>query len=118
MSLTAEQILAADDRPIEELEVPEWGGSVFIRTMSGDERDSFEADMVQNRSGDPSRDIRGFRAKLAAHVLCDESGSRLFTDAQIKELGAKSAAALDRVMMKAQSVNRMSNEDIEELAGN
>ena len=44
MLLTKDAILQAQDSKLEKLEVPEWGGHVFIKSMSGTERDNFEAE--------------------------------------------------------------------------
>lgn len=118
MSLTAKQILEMDDRPTKEVEVPEWGGSVFIRTMSGDERDTFEAEMVAQQGGANPSKIKGIRARFVTRVLVDENGERLFKDSQADQLGKKSAAALDRIFSEASAFNRLSGEDVEELAGN
>ncbi|MFE3382837.1 hypothetical protein [Streptomyces anulatus] len=46
--LSAEQILDADDLAIEDVPVPEWGGTVRVKGMSGTERDRFEAGFVGN----------------------------------------------------------------------
>lgn len=109
--LSRDSILAAKDFETETVEVPEWGGSVCVRMMSGRERDRFEAD--QRR--DPYRDIR---ARLAAATLCDEAGALLFTPADIEALAAKSSKALDRVFDAAVRINKLSAADVEDLAKN
>jgi hypothetical protein len=40
--LTKEQILSADDIKTETVLVPEWGGDVIVRGLSGVERDAYE----------------------------------------------------------------------------
>ena len=40
--LTKEQIYDADDCLMEEFDIPEWGGSVFIKVMKSVERDRLE----------------------------------------------------------------------------
>ena len=37
--LTREQILGLSDLPREEVRIPEWGGVVFVRALTGSERD-------------------------------------------------------------------------------
>jgi hypothetical protein len=106
--LTKDQILAADDLQRVEVPVPEWGGSVFVRTMSGSERDRFEAAHLKN----PERD---FRARLAVACVCDEQGQPLFAEADIPSLGGKSSSALTRIFEAASKLNRMSKEDYEDL---
>ena len=61
--------------------------------------------------------LQNVRAKLLARCLCDEHGERLFNDAEVEALGAKSAAALDRVFKVAQTLNGIGEKEIEELAG-
>ncbi len=44
--LTREQILQSDDLPRETVQVPEWGGEVQVRTMTGTDRDAFVASLI------------------------------------------------------------------------
>ena len=64
------------------------------------------------------RGYENFRAKLAAACIVDEEGNRLFSEKDVAALGRKSAAALDRVATAAQRISAMSQEDVDELAGN
>ncbi len=112
--LTRAQILAAADLAKETVEVPEWGGSVVVSAMSGLDRDAFEASVLTD--GRP--DLRNMRAKLAAACIVDEAGARLFSTGDIEALGGKSSGALDRVTRVAQRLNRLGNEQLEELKGN
>ncbi len=120
MSLTKQQILSADDCKKERIDVPEWGGEVYIRVMTGAERDMFEAGLYgsDNYNGSGKMNFKNVRAKLATLTLCDESGNRLFTDADMVTLGTKSAAALDRVFSAAQKLNGFTDQDVEDLAKN
>ena len=69
-TLTADQILAADDLGLLEIAVPEWGGSVFVRVMSVGERDSYEKLwMGKKESG-----VDNFRTEYLFRVRCDEKG--------------------------------------------
>ena len=98
--LTKEAILAADDLPRETVLVPEWGGDVYVRTMSGTDRDAFEASLLEKDGR-----MENVRARLVALTLCDSQGDRLFDDSEIAALGRKSARALDRVFSVAQRLN-------------
>lgn len=118
MSLSRDDILGADDLPMEEVEVPEWGGSVFVRSMTGAERDQFETDLISNNTDDKSVNLKNMRARLVALCAVDDAGERLFSSQDATELGSKSAAALDRVFSRAQTLNGLGNADVEELAGN
>lgn len=125
-SLTAEDILSAKDLTREKCEVEEWGGHVFIRTMTGAERDQWEASMVtmtpRRVNGriveDAKTTLANARAKLLARVLCDEGGKLLFSAHQVDVLGQKSAAALDRCFDVAKRLNHLTSDDVEELVKN
>jgi hypothetical protein len=113
--LTAEQILAAQDMKKELVKVPEWGGEVYVRAMTGTERDQFEASMIEQVGDDEVFNRENFRAKLASLTICDEKGNRLFKENQIELLGKKNAAALQRVFVVAQALSGIGDKDIEEL---
>lgn len=111
--LSREAILSAEDIKIEKVDVPEWGGFVYIKTMSGTARDAFEAEMLNVKKED-----RNIRAAMAAHTVCDESGELLFSEQDIVKLGKKSSAALDRILEVSQRLSGLSNDDVEELEKN
>ncbi len=113
MALSKAAILAADDKKSIEIDVPEWGGSVRLRVMTGSERDKFEADFV-----DGKKSVEMVRAKLVAKCLVDEHGERLFAETEIPSLSDKSASVLDRLFTECMRLNRFSKGDVEELAGN
>lgn len=115
MALSREDILSTGSVKVEKISVPEWGGDVFIRVMESAERDAFEAASLERKGASKMANIR---ARLAAIVLCDESGKRLFADADAPALGKKLASALDRVFEAASKLNRLSKEDVEELEKN
>ena len=98
--LSKDAILAADDLPRETVIIPEWGGEVLVRTMSGTDRDTFEASLLEKDGR-----MENVRARLVALTLCDSQGDRLFDDSEIAALGRKSARALDRVFSVAQRLN-------------
>lgn len=116
--LTREAILSATDLGFEDVEVREWGGTVRVRGMTGNERDEWEWEMVQTRSEDKRENKRRLRAKLVSLTVVDENGQRLFSEADVEALGQKSVRALQRVYNVAQRLSSISAGDLEELAGN
>lgn len=113
MALGKAAILAADDKKMVDYDVPEWGGSVKLRVMTGTERDRFEGEFVNN-----NKSVEMVRAKLVAKCLCDDQGNRLFDEAEIPKLGEKSAAVLDRLFSECMKLNRFTKGDVDELAKN
>jgi len=116
--LSKSTILCANDLQTEDVEVPEWGGAVRVRSFTGRERDAFEASMVRGEGRDRKVDLTNMRARLVGLTVIDELGDRLFTDDEVDLLGAKSGAALDRVFAIAQKLNGLSGTDVEELTKN
>lgn len=115
MILSREQILAAEDLPKETIDVPEWGGSVIVSTMTGTRRDAFEASIVL---ADGRPDLIDMRAKLAVACIVDEAGEPVFSQGDIVTLGRKSAKALERIVKVAQRLNKIGNDELEALKGN
>lgn len=113
--LSRDDILNANDRELSEVEVPEWGGSVLVRSLSGKERDDYETGTVYHKNGKEIRNFENFRARLVALCVVDENGQRLFGPRDVKALGNKSVAALQRVFNECQKLNGISDEDVEEL---
>lgn len=113
--LTRDQILAAADRKIEAVECPEWGGTVYVRSLSGMERDDLELSVSTAMKAGGSVNAR---ARFAAAFLCDDSGAAIFTAADIELLGGKSAAVLERVWNAGQKLNALNPSAVEDLAKN
>lgn len=105
MTLTGEAILKADDLRRELVKVPEWGGSVWVRGLSGAEWDRYEAEGLDFSGKKAVPRLDHVRARLCALALCDESGRRLLSDGDVQALSAKSAAPLDRVFEVARRLS-------------
>ena len=119
--LSINDILNAEDYKTEMVSVPEWGGEVEVATMSAEAKDAYEISLLKLKEDGEGfeRDLENARAKMVAACVVDEHGNRMFkSEAQVKALGSKSAAALDRVFEVCKRLNHVSNEDIEELSGN
>lgn len=112
--LSKEEILKADDLKTEIIEVPEWGGSVIIKAMTGKLRDEFEQDIVSGKKIKMSN----IRAKLCQVSIVDGNGDLLFNTSDIVKLGGKSAAALDRCFSIASRLSGISKDDVEDLEKN
>lgn len=115
--LTRDQILAAKDIATEQVDVPEWGGAVLVRGLSGGARDTIEA-MYISADGSLDRERFGnFRAAVVAKSIVADGGDRLFTDDDVMALGEKSSLALGRVFdtaMRLSALNPDSGDGIYE----
>ena len=116
MLLSKNAILKTDDRVQEEVEVPEWGGHVIVRSISGAERDNFEKGLSDDKG---KVNISNIRAKLCAITMVDADRKPLFSGtSDVVALGNKSAAALDRVFTVAKRLNGLLETDIKEIVKN
>ena len=117
MTLTKDAIFAVQDLKTEIVKVPEWGGEVIVRMLTGTERDALEAEMLE-AAGDVQKRYRNFRARFLARCLVDEAGNLLFSAEDIDRLGGKSFKILDRIYEVAQRLNAVANQDVEALVKN
>lgn len=109
MSLSKAAILSAKDVRLSNAEpVPEWGGEVYFKTLSGLERDAFEEAYSEQR-------MKAFRVRFLVLTLCDDTGSRLFDDGDFEALGQKSSTVINRLFEKAWSHNAFTTEAVESL---
>lgn len=111
----AASILDLPDLTSEEVEVPEWGFRLRVRSLTGTERDAFEASLLQTRGKDREINLRNMRAKLVAQSVRKADDSRVFSDTQVEALGRKNAAALQRVFRVAQRLSGLAEDEVEEL---
>ncbi|HEX7119395.1 MAG TPA: hypothetical protein VF212_11435 [Longimicrobiales bacterium] len=102
--LTREQILGMDDLPREEVFVPEWKGSVFVRALTGSERDQLERMIAKDSVS---------RASIVALCVVDERGERLFSQKDVDALSKKHGQALERIVTAALHFNALTDEAIE-----
>jgi hypothetical protein len=109
MALSKTAILAAKDTKLSDpVPVPEWGGDVFVKTLTGTERDAFEDAYAENK-------MKAFRCRFLVLTLCDDKGQRLFEDADVAELGKKSSVVINRIFEAAWKHNAFTNEAVESL---
>lgn len=113
--LTKEQILEADDRPAEVIEVPEWGGEVRIRPMMQLDQAKFQREIEQ---AEKSNRLSVLHEKIVTKSIVDDDGQQMFDDSEIGKLSERSSAAMNRVVTACLRLNRTTKEDVEDLVGN
>lgn len=114
--LTKTDIFAAKHLPAEEVDVPEWGGTVFVRGMTGSERDLYEASLYVDRGGEATFDNANSTAKALVKCIVDAEGNRVFDDRDANELGSQPAAALMRIWRVARRLSGLGPEDVKAAA--
>lgn len=113
--LTMQQILAAPDMEgTQRVDVPEWGGHVYVCKLSGGEGDAWAH--RHDGEDDAKPDVR---ASMVAMCMSDADSNKLCVDkAQAQALGDKSIAALNRVFDSGMNFNGMTRAADEAAAKN
>lgn len=116
--LTRDAILGAVDLVHQDVDVPEWGGTVRVRMLTGTERDQFEASTMIRRGKKVDMNLVNIRARLVAMCVVDEKGNQMFSDADVEALAKKSSMALHRVFEAARHLNGLTEEEAWEAKEN
>lgn len=115
--LSRDAIRERPDLVTERVEVPEWGGAVMVRTLSGEERNAWEkAGLKKTKKPGggftyESREDQDERVRLAIAVCVTADGAQMFTAEDAPWLVKKSGAALDRVFDAGRRLNHMLTPD-------
>jgi hypothetical protein len=116
---SATEILALKDQDTDDVYVPQWDTIVTIRSLTGTERDHYEASLVsyqrdaQGRPQVKAIELDNLRARLISLVAIDAKGERMWTPQQVLPLGEKNASALDLLFAAAQRLSNLTPPAIE-----
>jgi|TARA_Y100000310_G_scaffold7603_1_gene8330 hypothetical protein len=109
MLLSRDDILNVDDTRYEEIDMPEWNGSVRIRGLSAADRSRIESEYTESTTGPdgvPKNKVDPrFRAALCSMCIVDDEGKRMFSEADIEALGNKNGANLERIFDRARKLS-------------
>lgn len=101
--LTAESILNADDFRYEDVDCPEWSGTVRVRSLSGGQR-SVITQRVQDK------ELEDLEETLAVMGCVNEDGERIFTNKDIEKLKKKSNTPIARIAKKIMELSGIGNQ--------
>lgn len=101
--LTAESILSADDFVYAEVDCPEWGGPVRVRSLSGGQR-SVITQRVQ------AKDTENMEELLVVMGAVNEEGTRIFTNKDIDALKKKANAPISRIAKMIMEISGIGSE--------
>lgn len=108
IGLRREDILAfRENLPKVRVEVENFG-SVFVRCMTGAEREQFEAEHLKAPS-------TNFRARLVVATVCNEHGVLLFLTGDVASVAELPTSFLDPVFVAASKLNGVLKDDVDEL---
>jgi hypothetical protein len=117
--LNREALLQKEELQKEKVDLGK-GDFVYVRQMTGYERDLFERSIIEVMSdGKVERKAEDYRAKIAVCTVCGENGQLIFKQADTKVLSrSMSAYRLEKIAEVAQKLNRINAEDQEEIIKN
>lgn len=128
-ALTAQDILTQTVHlKIRWVPVSEWGGGVWIRELTGIERDRFESSLVKGRGTKRRVDLIGSRARLVSMACIQgpdiadiEDGKKeppnpitahlLFTPRDVKKLSQLGAKGLEHIAEQVRILSGITEED-------
>lgn len=97
---------AAQDIKYVEMEVPEWGGTVLLKSMSCADRDAFAESVWSGEGAARKQNWTGSRERLVALALVDaETRQPMYSINEVGILAQRSADALQRVFDRVQELN-------------
>lgn len=99
-------------------QVKAFGGLVYFKPFTPTERDAFEAKLVVGKGRKAKVSTINIRAKMFVSRVVDQKGRRLFRDEDYALVGGLPGPEVEKVFQAMQEVMSISDEDIEELAGN
>ena len=113
-ALTRSAIRSANKSALKKVNVPEWGGDVYVSAIKANEFERFRDKIASNGQADKAMMIGG----LVSLVACDSQGKRLFTDDDAERVSEFALAPLLRVFRAAMKFNNLSEDDVDELVKN
>lgn len=108
-TLSKADIFSCKDLPVTSVEVPEWGGQLFVRKISAGE----VVDLSKINEDAEKVVVRG-----VILFACDADGIRVFEAEDEEMLLAKCPEALNRVFQAGLKVNGFGSDAIEDLKKN
>lgn len=122
--LTREDILKrAEIINIKEVTINDQGDVVYVKEMSGADRDAFEQLLVKQIG--TGTDVKfqnafdNFRGKLCVLTVCDEKGKLLFKPSEYLLFSQSlKAPEIDKIVKASQELNKISEEKLGESVKN
>lgn len=117
--LSKDEIFGMDDIPMEEVVVPEWKNrKVLICGLTAAGKNAYQASLLEIKGSSRRVKMENATAKLLVRTIVNRQRQPIFTETDIERLGAKSAAALERLVAVANRLSGMDEKENAELVKN
>lgn len=108
-----EKALACKPRR-KKIDVPEWGGSVMVRGLTGHERDQWDREAGKVLRGDANVNFRAFWVARC----CYEDNKRIFADTDIPSLAQTDARPIEKIFDAIRELSGIAGESEENAEKN
>lgn len=116
--LSRDNILAVTTFKKELVSVPEWGGDVYIRVMTGAESDVFTEMILAHEEQHGNNRLPHLKAVLAILTVCDDQGGRIFDMNDLDMLLSKESNALSKIFDVSRRLNGLTPDTQDEITKN
>lgn len=120
MHLTKDAILQAQQglRRVQ-VDVPEWGGLVYVAELTGRQRDALDTALDEHRDDEGKiKSLAVYRALIVIHTVVDAEGCRVFGPDDLDRLLKFSSRPMERIRIAADAINGLTAEEIEVIRKN
>lgn len=114
MIINKEQFLLKRPRAVKKVFVESLGGDVLISSITAKEKEDFEewvGKSVKEGTGN-------IRARMISLSVVDDKGERMFSDADVAEIGNNQNSVIEPLYDEIMSFNKFGKKDREELEKN
>lgn len=122
--LDRKSLLAKEPFQMEQVDLGN-GDFIYVRQMSGKERDHFEQSLLKEKLDSKGqltgyeRNLENFRAKLVIATACDATGEPLLSPSDVDVLSKnRTGLTLEKIATVAQKLNNITEQDKENLTKN
>lgn len=116
--LTKEQLLAKRERKYREVDIPELGGHVRIRSLKSKEITTWQTSMMDKHGNPDVKRIKESRERLVMLSVVDDSGNLVFGRDDLESLNNLENSIIDRIAVAAHDLNGIDETDYEAALGN
>jgi len=109
-------ILTSSDKTTEAVDVPQWGGSVVVGSLTGQQAEVVRHQLRQVESGKVKPGT--WLAQVVCFGVLDENGMRMFADTDVAAIAAKRLDVLELLAEKILALSGMTDSAKEAIEKN
>lgn len=116
--ISREKLLTPVEVPMRKVELPALGGYIWVKGMTAKERGQFEKSFDNSDGTKNKTRVSQVRERMVIICACNEDRTPMLTIRDLEKLGQQEINIVEKIVIVAQELCGMTDNDIEELAGN